>query len=99
MILFAQAIDDPETYVQAASYLQTLNWRSQPAIMRHIIEYYTAANDMELLGNFYENCAFSEIAEYHNYETALSALNEAYKVLKEAPIGKWLDIGSYVRRE
>ncbi|XP_003742320.1 intraflagellar transport protein 140 homolog [Galendromus occidentalis] len=87
VILFAQAIDDPEIYVQAASYLQTLNWRSQPAIMRHIIEYYTAANDMELLGNFYESCALSEIAEYHNYETALSALNEAYKVLKEAPIG------------
>ncbi|OQR78693.1 intraflagellar transport protein-like [Tropilaelaps mercedesae] len=87
VILFAQALEDAEVYIQAAGYLQTLNWRTQPAIMRHIIEYYSAAGDLELLGNFYENCAVSEIIEYKNYETALSALSEAYKVLKEAPVG------------
>lgn len=67
--------------------------------MRHIIEYYTAANDMELLGNFYESCAVSEIVEYHNYDTALHALNEAYKALKDAPVGKTITESSKLQFE
>lgn len=58
----------PEIFVMAANYLQTLDWRNDPNIMKSIITFYTKAKALENLAGFYEACAQVEIDEYQNYE-------------------------------
>ncbi|RKO88630.1 hypothetical protein BDK51DRAFT_31391, partial [Blyttiomyces helicus] len=73
-----------EIFVIAANYLQTLDWRNDPTIMKTIISFYTKAKAMESLAGFYEACAQVEIDEYQNYEKALGALREALKCMSKA---------------
>lgn len=65
----------------AANYLQSLDWRKDPEIMKHIINFYTKAKSMESLASFYEACAQVEIDEFQDYEKAMAALHEAYTCL------------------
>ncbi|KAL3310237.1 hypothetical protein Ciccas_011202 [Cichlidogyrus casuarinus] len=82
IILFAQVSKEREIYVMAANYLQRLDtWRSDPEMLRQIIQFYIRGKAMELLANFYECCAQADIDDYQNYEKALNALSEAYKVI------------------
>ena len=81
VIFFANIQKQRETYIMAANYLQSLDWRKDPEIMKHIINFYTRARSMELLAGFYEACAQVEIDEFQDYDKAMSALAESYKCL------------------
>lgn len=80
---FAQVSRQPEIYVMAGNYLQTLDWQNQPGVVEHITAFYSKAKAMDLLANFYVNCAEVEVDEYRNYEKALEALNQASKCLSK----------------
>jgi len=74
---FAGVSRTKEIYILAANYLQTLDWHSDPEIMRNIVSFYTKAKAQEQLVSFYDACAQVEIDEYRDYEKALGALREA----------------------
>lgn len=68
----------------AANYLQSLDWRKNPEILKTIIGFYTKGRAPDLLAGFYEACAQVEIDDYQNYEKALDALTEAFKCLSKS---------------
>ncbi|XP_076028823.1 intraflagellar transport protein rempA [Oratosquilla oratoria] len=81
IVYFANVCRQSEIYIMAANYLQSLDWRKDPEIMRNIIQFYTRAKAAPLLAGFYDSCAQVEIDEYQNYDKAMGALSEAYKCL------------------
>ncbi|XP_047485121.1 intraflagellar transport protein 140 homolog [Penaeus chinensis] len=81
IVYFANVCRQREIYIMAANYLQSLDWRKEPEIMKNIIQFYTRAKATGLLAGFYDACAQVEIDEYQNYEKAAGALSEAYKIL------------------
>uniref|UniRef100_A0A094ZRL2 Intraflagellar transport protein 140-like protein n=1 Tax=Schistosoma haematobium TaxID=6185 RepID=A0A094ZRL2_SCHHA len=82
IIFFTKISKQKEIYIITANYLQTINnWHKNINIIRNIIQFYIRGQAMESLITFYETCAHSEIEESGNYEKALDALTEAYKVL------------------
>uniref|UniRef100_A0A1X7VEQ4 Uncharacterized protein n=1 Tax=Amphimedon queenslandica TaxID=400682 RepID=A0A1X7VEQ4_AMPQE len=84
VVFFANVSRQKEIYIMAANYLQSLDWRSNPTVMKNIISFYTKGRALEMLSNFYDTCAKVEIEEYQNYEKALAALNEALLVLEKS---------------
>ncbi|XP_030068388.1 intraflagellar transport protein 140 homolog [Microcaecilia unicolor] len=84
IVFFAGVSRQKEIYIMAANYLQSLDWRKDPEIMKNIISFYTKGRALDLLAGFYDACAQVEIDEYQNYEKALGALTEAYKCLSKA---------------
>lgn len=81
---FANVSRQKEIYIMAANYLQSLDWRKDPEIMKNIIGFYTKGRALDSLAGFYDACAQVEIDEYQDYEKALRALGEAYKCLTKA---------------
>ncbi|XP_050709384.1 intraflagellar transport protein 140 homolog [Eriocheir sinensis] len=81
IVYFANVCRQREIYIMAANYLQSLDWRKEPEIMRNIIQFYSRAKASGLLAGFYDSCAQVEIDEFQNYDKAAGALNEAYKVI------------------
>lgn len=71
IIFFAGVSRQKDIYMMAANYLQTLDWHSDPEIMKNIISFYTKAQAMDNLAHFYETCAQIEIDEYRDYDKAL----------------------------
>lgn len=57
IIFFAKKARNKEIYILGANYLQTLNWKTDVDLMRHIETFYTKANAYEHLASFYEACA------------------------------------------
>ncbi|XP_071962146.1 intraflagellar transport protein 140 homolog [Antedon mediterranea] len=86
IIFFAGVSRQKEIYVMAANYLQSLDWRKDPEIMKNIIGFYTRGRALDSLSGFYDACAQVEIDEYQNYDKALGALSEAYKCLSKAKL-------------
>uniref|UniRef100_A0AAQ4QPL0 Intraflagellar transport 140 homolog (Chlamydomonas) n=1 Tax=Gasterosteus aculeatus aculeatus TaxID=481459 RepID=A0AAQ4QPL0_GASAC len=84
IIFFASVSRQKELFIMAANYLQSLDWRKNPEILKTIIGFYTKGKAPDLLAGFYEACAQVEIDEYQNYEKALDALTEAFKCLSKA---------------
>ncbi|XP_013795392.1 intraflagellar transport protein 140 homolog [Apteryx mantelli] len=84
IVFFAGVSRQREIYIMAANYLQSLDWRKDPEIMKNIISFYTKGRALDLLAGFYDACAQVEIDEYQNYEKAQGALTEAYKCLSKA---------------
>ncbi|XP_049336025.1 intraflagellar transport protein 140 homolog isoform X1 [Astyanax mexicanus] len=84
IVFFAGVSRQKEIYVMAANYLQSLDWRKDPEIMKNIISFYTKGRALDLLAGFYEACAQVEIDDYQNYEKAFGALSEAGKCLNKA---------------
>ncbi|XP_074867277.1 intraflagellar transport protein 140 homolog isoform X3 [Carettochelys insculpta] len=84
IVFFAGVSRQREIYIMAANYLQSLDWRKDPEIMKNIISFYTKGKALDLLAGFYDACAQVEVDEYQNYEKALGALTEAYKCLSKA---------------
>ena len=41
----------------AANYLQSLDWRKDPEIMKNIIAFYTKGRALDSLASFYDACA------------------------------------------
>uniref|UniRef100_A0A665V4G9 Intraflagellar transport 140 homolog (Chlamydomonas) n=1 Tax=Echeneis naucrates TaxID=173247 RepID=A0A665V4G9_ECHNA len=79
IVFFANVCRQKELFIMAANYLQSLDWRKNPEIVKTIIGFYTKGRAPDLLGGFYEACAQVEIDDYQNYEKALDALTEAAK--------------------
>lgn len=77
IVFFASMSRQKEVYIMAANYLQSLNWQSDGKILKNIIQFYSKAHAFDLLANFYANCAQVEIDEFHDYEKAFKALQEA----------------------
>lgn len=77
IVFFAGMSRQKEVYIMAANYLQSLNWQSDGKILKNIIQFYSKAHAYDLLANFYANCAQVEIDEFHDYEKAMKALQEA----------------------
>ncbi|XP_069503073.1 intraflagellar transport protein 140 homolog isoform X2 [Ambystoma mexicanum] len=84
IVFFATVSRQKEIYIMAANYLQSLDWRKEPEIMKNIISFYTKGRALDLLAGFYDACSQVEIDEYQNYEKALGALTEGYKCLSKA---------------
>ncbi|KAI8842111.1 hypothetical protein BC829DRAFT_402002 [Chytridium lagenaria] len=63
---------DKEIFVMAANFLQTLDWRRNPQIMKAIVLFYSKAKSYE---------SFLFLRCYQNYEKALGALKESSKCL------------------
>uniref|UniRef100_A0A8C8R706 Intraflagellar transport protein 140 homolog n=1 Tax=Pelusios castaneus TaxID=367368 RepID=A0A8C8R706_9SAUR len=84
IMFFAGVSRQREIYIMAANYLQSLDWRKDPEIMKNIISFYTKGKALDLLAGFYDACAQVEIDEYQNYEKAQGALTEAHKCLSKA---------------
>ncbi|VTJ61863.1 Hypothetical predicted protein [Marmota monax] len=91
IVFFAGVSRQKEIYIMAANYLQSLDWRKEPEIMKNIISFYTKGRALDLLAGFYDACAQVEIDEYQNYEKAHGALTEAYKCLSKAKAKSPLD--------
>uniref|UniRef100_A0A8C1Q5T2 Intraflagellar transport protein 140 homolog n=1 Tax=Cyprinus carpio TaxID=7962 RepID=A0A8C1Q5T2_CYPCA len=86
IVFFAGVSRQKEIYIMAANYLQSLDWRNDPEIMKNIISFYTKGRALDLLAGFYEACAEVEIDDYQNYEKAYGALTEACKCLTKAKV-------------
>lgn len=86
IIFFAGVCKQRDVFILAANYLQTLDWRSDPEIIKNIIGFYTKAKSFESLAIFYDVCAQAEMDEYQNFEKALGALRESQKYLNKARI-------------
>lgn len=67
-----------------ANYLQTLDWRNVPNVMKAIVSFYTKARAVESLASFYVSCGQVEIDEYQNYEKGLAAFQEATRCLSKS---------------
>nr|XP_030728048.1 intraflagellar transport protein 140 homolog isoform X4 [Globicephala melas] len=91
IVFFAGVSRQKEIYIMAANYLQSLDWRKDPEIMKSIISFYTKGRALDLLAGFYDACAQVEIDEYQNYDKAHGALTEAYKCLSKAKARSPLD--------
>ncbi|XP_010134604.1 PREDICTED: intraflagellar transport protein 140 homolog [Buceros rhinoceros silvestris] len=87
IVFFARVSRQREIYIMAANYLQSLDWRKDPEIMKHIISFYTKASALDQLASFYDACAQVQIYEYQNYEKAHGALVEACKCLSKVEAG------------
>ena len=57
IIFFTNVSRQKEIYVMAANYLQSLDWKKDPNIMKHIILFYTKGKSFDSLAMFYEHCA------------------------------------------
>lgn len=56
IVFFAGVSRQRDIYIMAANYLQTLDWRKDPEVMKNIISFYTKGRAMESLAGFYDAC-------------------------------------------
>eukprot|EP00051_Salpingoeca_urceolata_P027733 m.483017 g.483017 ORF g.483017 m.483017 type:complete len:1380 (-) comp22745_c0_seq1:34-4173(-) len=84
IIFYATKCRQKEIFIMAANYLQSLDWRRDSEIMKHIINFYTKGKALDSLSSFYDACAQVEIDDFQNYDKALGALNEALKYISKA---------------
>lgn len=61
IVFFAGVSRQKEIYIMAANYLQSLDWRKEPEIMKNIISFYTKGRALDLLAGFYDACAQVQI--------------------------------------
>lgn len=57
IVFFANVSRQKELFILAANYLQSLDWRKDPDILKTIIGFYTKGRAPDLLAGFYEACA------------------------------------------
>ena len=81
---FAGVSRNKDIYILAANYLQNLDWKADPDIVKNIVQFYSKAKALEQLSAFFDACAQVEIDDYRDYEKALAALKEAHEWLTKA---------------
>ena len=57
IVFFASTARSKEIYVMAGNYLQSIDWKDNPDIIKHIIQFYTKGIALESLANFYDACS------------------------------------------
>ncbi|WIA30074.1 hypothetical protein OEZ86_000169 [Tetradesmus obliquus] len=86
IVFFAGVSRQNEVYIMAANYLQSLDWRANPELLKHILGFYTKARAADRLAGFYSGCAQLEIDDFKEYGKALQALQEAAKHLAKSRV-------------
>jgi hypothetical protein len=89
IIFFAGVSRQKEIYVMAANYLQSLDWRKDPEIMKNIIGFYTKGRAMESLASFYDACAMVSTVVY-SLGHRVKARFGFWKITLPAIGGSWL---------
>ena len=84
IVYFAGVSRNRDIYILAANYLQSLDWKADPEIVKNIVSFYTKAKSLDLLAGFFDACAQIEIDDYRDYEKALAALREAHDYIGKA---------------
>lgn len=56
IVVFANVCRQKKLFIMAANYLQSLDWRKNPEILKTIIDFYTKGRAPDLLAGFYEAC-------------------------------------------
>ena len=69
IVFFAGVSRQRDVYVMAANYLQSLDWRKDPEILKNIISFYTKGRALESLASFYDTCA-----QVHTYIYSFKAV-------------------------
>ena len=57
IVFFANVSRQREIYVMSGHYLQSLDWQTDPEIMKNIIGFYTKGRAPDALAGFYDACA------------------------------------------
>lgn len=57
IVNFANIARSKDIFVMAANYLQTVNWKEDPEIMKQIVVFYTKGQAYQSLAGFYDACA------------------------------------------
>jgi len=66
IVFFANVSRQREIYVMAGHYLQSLDWQTDPEIMKNIIGFYTKGRAPDALAGFYDACAqVSRVSHIH----------------------------------
>ena len=65
IIFFTNVSREADIYILAGNYLQTLDWRSHPEYVKHIVTFYSKAKSSDLLIGFYEACA--QVKSFWNF--------------------------------
>jgi len=81
---FAGVSRNRDIYILAANYLQNLDWKADPEIVKNIVLFYSKAKALEQLSAFFDACAQVEIDDYRDYEKALAALRESHEWMGKA---------------
>ena len=84
IIYYATMTKRKEIYVLAANYLQSVDWRANPTVLKKIVFFYSKAKAFQKLSLFYDTCAQVEVDEYRDYEKAAGALQESIKYLSRS---------------
>lgn len=85
IVFFAGVSRQKEIYIMAANYLQSLDWRNDPEIMKNIISFYTKGRALDLLAGFYEACAEVRVSsrtdkEIINFSLILKSSDDLFVV-------------------
>ena len=83
---FAGVSRNRDIYILAANYLQNLDWKADPEIVKNIVQFYSKAKALDSLAAFFDSCAQIEIDDYRDYEKALGALREAHEWMAKARV-------------
>ena len=67
---FAGVSRNRDIYILAANYLQALDWKADPEIVKSIVQFYSKAKALEQVSAFFDACAQVEIDDYRDYEKA-----------------------------
>ena len=86
VLYYANMSKKGDVYVLAANYAQTLDWRQDDNLIKHIVAFYQKAKANAPLSAFFEHCADVEIDEFRDYEKAVNALREAVKYVIKAKV-------------
>lgn len=57
IVYYTNVSRQKDIYIMAANYLQSLDWRNSPDIMKNIIAFYSKGRALDLLAEFYVACA------------------------------------------
>ena len=78
IVFFAGVSRQKEIYVMAANYLQSLDWRKDPDIMKNIIWFYTKGRALDALASFYDACAQVRSLTLNNNHVLLKMSKELH---------------------
>jgi len=54
---FAGVSRNRDIYILAANYLQNLDWKADPEIVKNIVQFYSKAKALDSLAAFFDSCA------------------------------------------